>query len=790
MTERVHVVARVRPFISSDPPDADLVTLVMDKTHVSVGDHRVFSVDRAYMMEDDVSLLFTESVQPLIAHFLSGFNVSILAYGQTGTGKTYTIQGLLPQILQQIVASEPPASSSSTGEVAAAMSLLEEVRVQYIEVYGETLHDLLSEADGGRSGAGVPAPHRGAGLDLVLPRSLSPHHCSHHPLQPSGSAGSPTTVTARTVAEVMHWVAAGQDRRATGATNVHEQSSRSHALLSLWHPRRGCRLDVVDLAGSERVKKTGNTGLRLRESVAINTGLLALGNVIRALSRNARRMELGEAAGHVPYRSSKLTRLLQDSLGGDSKTLFIACVAPDSLNRDESIRTLQYSALALRVLNKPLPNFETLRQAQTPHGAVGFTGGAGGAKRDMQEAAVDRGTAGLTLAELQLLVAEQEDAFAALWEDCTTVKSRLALCEEELHKDEIIFSRQLHVIQQLVQENKQLRRQLAHGMPPGAMSNNEAALSRGGSAISVLRQMQKGNAAGPGQDPAECHRADAVPQRSAGVLPCVGTDNVDLATLRQSLDDGDRRVAALPEGVPLSSHSPPSMLRDEGRRPKEAGKQNVLHDSSGEQTAGEPMKSFIRDILRVHGIDVNGNEEPRQLPEHRSSPITLADAPLNQPSLSMELHQDPLLPREAAQRGAGKTSSNTTTNRSLMPQLAETPSSASSLANAASLPGLSRQPSTWMAALAAMAPQECSTGGCHTIQPDSSAYHTVAQRDEQLISLAKEAMQCHDANATLRAELKLVQAALDAQRREAAVLRLELQDAHDTYAIGYDANRR
>ncbi|SYZ62934.1 Kinesin_motor_domain_containing_protein (plasmid) [Leishmania braziliensis MHOM/BR/75/M2904] len=147
MSERVHVVVRIRPFIASDPPDAELNTLVLNPTHVSVGDNRVFKVDRVYMMEDATELIYAESVAPLITRFLRGFNASVLAYGQTGTGKTFTVQSLLPLLLRDIMADNgvrsgaagPPSVETRTSPTGTAPLLY----LQYVEVYGETIRDLL-----------------------------------------------------------------------------------------------------------------------------------------------------------------------------------------------------------------------------------------------------------------------------------------------------------------------------------------------------------------------------------------------------------------------------------------------------------------------------------------------------------------------------------------------------------------------------------------------------------------------------------------------------------------------
>ncbi|ONM53530.1 Kinesin-like protein KIN-4A, partial [Zea mays] len=166
----------------------------------------------------------------------------------------------------------------------------------------------------------------------------------------------------------------GSLSRATGSTNMNNQSSRSHAIFTITLEQMRkidpimtadgmpieemnedylcAKLHLVDLAGSERAKRTGSDGLRFKEGVHINRGLLALGNVISALGDEKKRKE----GAHVPYRDSKLTRLLQDSLGGNSKTVMIACISPADINAEETLNTLKYANRARNIQNKPIVN--------------------------------------------------------------------------------------------------------------------------------------------------------------------------------------------------------------------------------------------------------------------------------------------------------------------------------------------------------------------------------------------------------------------------------------------------
>jgi len=173
-------------------------------------------------------------------------------------------------------------------------------------------------------------------------------------------------VVVTSAAELLSVLETGNALRHTGTTGMNEHSSRSHAILTLqlvqcYHSNnsslqsvRSSKLCLVDLAGSERAGKTGNTGTRLKESVHINTGLLALGNVIRALSdpgRNRRGNNCNSA--HIPYRDAKITRLLRDSLGGTAHTLMVACVSPSHHSVAETLSVLQFASKARHIHNRP-----------------------------------------------------------------------------------------------------------------------------------------------------------------------------------------------------------------------------------------------------------------------------------------------------------------------------------------------------------------------------------------------------------------------------------------------------
>lgn len=293
-----------------------------------------FTFDAAYDQESKQKDLYEETFAPLVNSVLEGFNGTIFAYGQTGAGKTFTMEGVKndPE-LEGVI----PRSFRHIFDTIANAPEDERylVRASYLEIYQEEIRDLLSK------------DHMTKRLELrerpdcgVYVKDLSPFVCK-----------------SRT--EIEHVMSVGNANRTVGATNMNEHSSRSHAIFLVTVERSRpdeegeshiCvgRLNLVDLAGSERQAKTGATGDRLKEATKINLSLSALGNVISAL--------VDGKSSHIPYRDSKLTRLLQDSLGGNAKTIMVANIGPSKFNYDETLTTLRYANRAKNIKNKPRVN--------------------------------------------------------------------------------------------------------------------------------------------------------------------------------------------------------------------------------------------------------------------------------------------------------------------------------------------------------------------------------------------------------------------------------------------------
>ncbi|KAG1658518.1 hypothetical protein FOA52_009861 [Chlamydomonas sp. UWO 241] len=339
--ECVKVVLRCRPLNSKERADGRLKIIEMDRKGGVVvlnnpkGDTseapKTFTFDA--VMDETISQIevYDITARPIVDNVILGYNGTIFAYGQTGTGKTHTMDGGPGPELQGLI---PNAFKHIFEEVAASSGLQWMVRASYLEIYNEEVRDLLAKN-------------------------------SHQSLELKESKDSGVyvkglnTFIVKGEQELINVVDIGKKNKSVGATAMNADSSRSHSIFSITietielgvtkenHIKVG-KLNLVDLAGSERQSKTGATGDRLKEATKINLSLSALGNVISAL--------VDGKSGHVPYRDSKLTRLLQDSLGGNTKTVMVANVGPADWNFEESLSTLRYANRAKNIKNKPRIN--------------------------------------------------------------------------------------------------------------------------------------------------------------------------------------------------------------------------------------------------------------------------------------------------------------------------------------------------------------------------------------------------------------------------------------------------
>ncbi|RMD42571.1 hypothetical protein DV735_g2545, partial [Chaetothyriales sp. CBS 134920] len=293
---------------------------------------QTFGFDRIFdenATQDDV---YVETAKPLLDSVLDGYNATVFAYGATGCGKTHTITGTAQQ--PGIIFLTMQELFDRIGECQEEK--VTEISLSYLEIYNETIRDLL-----------VPSETK-AGLML--------REDSHQAVSVAGLSSH----TPRNANEVMEMIILGNERRSMSPTEANATSSRSHAVLqinvaqkdrnaSVEEPHTMATLSIIDLAGSERASATKNRGVRLMEGANINKSLLALGSCINALCDPRKK-------NHVPYRNSKLTRLLKFSLGGNCKTVMIVCVSPSSQHFDETQNTLRYANRAKNIQTKVTRN--------------------------------------------------------------------------------------------------------------------------------------------------------------------------------------------------------------------------------------------------------------------------------------------------------------------------------------------------------------------------------------------------------------------------------------------------
>lgn len=365
----VKVAVHIRPLIGDERAQGckECVTVTSGKPQVQIGTHS-FTFDHVYGNGGSPSSsMFKECVAPLVDGLFQGYNATVLAYGQTGSGKTYTMgTGLKDGFETGVIPLAMNALFSKMEQLKHQIGF--QLHVSFIEILKEEVRDLLDSVPMNKS---VTANGHAAKGPLPGRSPIQIRESSSGVITLTGS----TEIAVSTLQEMASCLEQGSLSRATGSTNMNHQSSRSHAIFTITLEQMRkihsvspvddhtpdedmgeeylcAKLHLVDLAGSERAKRTGSDGLRLKEGIHINRGLLALGNVISALGDEKKRKE----GAHVPYRDSKLTRLLQDSLGGNSKTFMIACISPADINAEESLNTLKYANRARNIQNKPVVN--------------------------------------------------------------------------------------------------------------------------------------------------------------------------------------------------------------------------------------------------------------------------------------------------------------------------------------------------------------------------------------------------------------------------------------------------
>ncbi|KAJ0021234.1 hypothetical protein Pint_32282 [Pistacia integerrima] len=302
---------------------------------------RTFLFDKVFGPTSQQKDLYDVAVSPIVYEVLEGYNCTIFAYGQTGTGKTYTMEGgarkkngefptdagVIPRAVKQIF------------DILEAQNAEYSMKVTFLELYNEEISDLLALEETSKfidDKSKKPIALMEDGKGGVFVRGLEEE----------------IVTTANEIYKILE---KGSAKRRTAETLLNKQSSRSHSIFSITIHIKECtpegeemikcgKLNLVDLAGSENISRSGAREGRAREAGEINKSLLTLGRVINALV---------EHSGHVPYRDSKLTRLLRDSLGGKTKTCIIATISPSIHSLEETLSTLDYAHRAKNIKNKP-----------------------------------------------------------------------------------------------------------------------------------------------------------------------------------------------------------------------------------------------------------------------------------------------------------------------------------------------------------------------------------------------------------------------------------------------------
>ncbi|KAI3381798.1 hypothetical protein SNEBB_000846 [Seison nebaliae] len=334
-SECVQVVVRCRPMSEKEIADRHENIVMVDSRENSIvikqsdSQKKTFTFDHAYDGNSTQKQLYDDCFSSIVDSVLEGYNGTIFAYGQTGTGKTYTMEGVRHIPEERGVIPHSFAHIFNTIKENGKQMFI--VRASYLEIYKEDIRDLLDNT--GKQKLSIrDRPDTGPYIPNLR------------------------TSMARTPEEIESVMAIGNKNRSVGRTDMNKHSSRSHAIFTIQIERkddeseshiRAGKLHLVDLAGSERLAKTGAKGERLEEAKKINLSLLALGNVVSSLVKSG---------AYIPYRDSLLTRLLQDSLGGNAKTVMVATVGPANYNMEETLVTLNYANRAKMIKNRPKIN--------------------------------------------------------------------------------------------------------------------------------------------------------------------------------------------------------------------------------------------------------------------------------------------------------------------------------------------------------------------------------------------------------------------------------------------------
>ncbi|XP_054688319.1 kinesin-like protein KIF11 isoform X1 [Grus americana] len=456
--KNIQVVVRCRPFNASERKASSYAVVDCDQARKEVSvrtggvtdktSRKTYTFDMVFGAQAKQIDVYRSVVCPILDEVIMGYNCTVFAYGQTGTGKTFTMEGERSPNEEYTWEEDPlagiiPRTLHQIFEKLTENGTEFSVKVSLLEIYNEELFDLLN-----------PTPDVGERLQMFD--------------DPRNKRGviikGLEEITVHNKNEVYQILERGAAKRTTAATYMNAYSSRSHSVFSITiHMKETTvdgeelvkigKLNLVDLAGSENIGRSGAVDKRAREAGNINQSLLTLGRVITALV---------ERAPHIPYRESKLTRILQDSLGGRTKTSIIATVSPASINLEETLSTLEYAHRAKNIMNKPEVNQKLTKKALIKE----YTEEIERLKRDLAAAREKNGVyislenyealnGKLTVQEEQ--IAEYVDKISVMEEEVKRITELFTVSKNELEQcktDLQIKEKELEETQKDLQETK------------------------------------------------------------------------------------------------------------------------------------------------------------------------------------------------------------------------------------------------------------------------------------------------------------------------------------------------
>ena len=350
-SENIKVCLRIRPMSLQEKSRNDTSCIEPVSNDQLILSHK--NLRRSYTFNivfapesSQEDIFFNCSIDKLIDSALDGYSVTIFAYGQTGSGKTYTIMGRDDAINEKILSNNKfsgimPKSIKYIWSTVGNRQQKYYIKVSFLEIYNEQINDLLNPTN-------TNLQIRWDQKQGFFVEGLLVIECK----KPQ---------------DIVEIILQGTKNRKKGSHDLNKDSSRSHTILTVYliseynsggesYKKYG-KISFVDLAGSERLKETNSKGGMLKETGNINKSLFVLGKVISSLTDKKNTNQ------HIPYRDSKLTMLLMDSIGGTAKTLMIACVSPSSVYSDETMSTLNYASRTMNIKNKPLVQMDSKERA-------------------------------------------------------------------------------------------------------------------------------------------------------------------------------------------------------------------------------------------------------------------------------------------------------------------------------------------------------------------------------------------------------------------------------------------